>query len=59
MWKNPQFPADLITFNEEIFIGKLRFLCSDKHVLGRIGIRLVGGVFLVYLKAVGYIFLDL
>ena len=24
----PQFPADLITFNEEILNGKIHFLCS-------------------------------
>ena len=32
MWPNPQFypqfPADLVTFNEEILNGKLNFLCS-------------------------------
>ena len=27
MWPNPQFPADLVTFTEEIFNGKLN-LCS-------------------------------
>ena len=26
---NPQFPADLVTLTEEIFNGKLHFLCSD------------------------------
>ena len=25
---NPQFPADLVTFTEEIFNGILHFLCS-------------------------------
>ena len=29
MWPNPQFPADLVTFTEEILKGKLIFLCSD------------------------------
>ena len=29
MWPNPQFPADLITFTEEILNWKLHFLCSD------------------------------
>ena len=29
MWPNPQFPADLITFAEEILSGKLHFLCSE------------------------------
>ena len=28
MWPNPQFPADLVTFTEEILNRKLRFLCS-------------------------------
>ena len=26
MWPNPQFPADLVTFTEEILNGKLHFL---------------------------------
>ena len=30
MWPNPEFPADLVTFNEEIFNGKLHFLCSGR-----------------------------
>ena len=28
MWPNPQFPADLVIFAEEIPNGKLHFLCS-------------------------------
>ena len=28
MRPNPQFLADLVTFTEEIFNGKLHFLCS-------------------------------
>ena len=28
MWPNPQFPADLVTFTEEILNGKLHFLRS-------------------------------
>ena len=28
MWPNPQFPADLVTFTEEILNAKLNFLCS-------------------------------
>ena len=28
MWPNPLFPADLVTFTEEILNGKLYFLCS-------------------------------
>ena len=29
MWPNPQFPADLVTFTEEIFDRKL-FFCAVK-----------------------------
>ena len=29
MWPNPQFPADLVTFTEEILNGKLHLLCSE------------------------------
>ena len=25
MWPNPQFPADLVTFTEEVLNGKLHF----------------------------------
>ena len=32
MWPNPQFPADLVAFTEEIFNVKLHFLCSVKRV---------------------------
>ena len=28
MWPNPQFPADWVTFTEEILNGKLLFFCS-------------------------------
>ena len=28
MWPNQQFPAILLTYTEEIFNGKLHFLCS-------------------------------
>ena len=31
--KFPQFPADLVTFTEEILSGKLHFLCSVYSVL--------------------------
>ena len=31
MWPNPQFPADLVTFIEEIPNEKLHFLCSDDY----------------------------
>ena len=29
MLPNPQAPADLVIFNEEILNGNLQFLCSD------------------------------
>ena len=32
MLPNPQFPADLVTFTEEILNGKLHFLCSDREI---------------------------
>ena len=32
----PQFPADLVTFTEEIFNGKLNFLCSEIFVTRKI-----------------------
>ena len=31
MGPNPQFPAELITFTEEILDGKLNILCSDLY----------------------------
>ena len=31
MWPNPQFPAHLVTFTEEILNGKLHFLCSESN----------------------------
>ena len=30
MWPNPQFPADLVTFTDEILSGKTSFLCNDQ-----------------------------
>ena len=33
MWQKPQFPADLVKFSEEIFNGKLYFLCSVSNYL--------------------------
>ena len=32
MWPNPQFPADLVTFTEEILNGKFYFMCRDPRV---------------------------
>ena len=34
MWPNPRFPADLVTFTEEILNGKL-FLCSGEKIRTR------------------------
>ena len=33
MWPNPQFPADLVTYTEEILNEKLRFLCSVIYII--------------------------
>ena len=33
MWPNPQLPADLVTFTEEILNGKLHFLCSGCYYM--------------------------
>ena len=30
MWQKLQFPSDLVLFTEEIFNGKLHFLCSER-----------------------------
>ena len=35
MWPNPPFPADLVTFTEEILNGKLHFLCSKTLIVKR------------------------
>ena len=32
MCPNRQLPADLVTFTEEIFNGKLHFLCSESSI---------------------------
>ena len=31
MWPNPEFPADLVTFTEEILNGKVHFLCNAER----------------------------
>ena len=33
MLPTSQFPADLVTFTEEIFNGKLHFFCAVQHLL--------------------------
>ena len=45
MWPNPQFPADLVTFTEEILNGNLHFLCIVNTQLRK--------VFNVYLTILG------
>ena len=35
MWPNPQFPADSVTFTEEIINGKLHFLYSGCRLKAR------------------------
>ena len=42
MWPNPQFPADLVTFTEEILNGKLQFLCSDSFKLFIVSLSVLG-----------------
>ena len=41
MWPNPQEPADLVTFTDEILNGKLRFLCSVKNLLSNLSFILL------------------
>ena len=36
MWSNPQFPADLVTFTEEILNRNFHFLCSEGDAQGKI-----------------------
>ena len=31
MWPNPQFPADVVTFTDEILNRKLHILCSERY----------------------------
>ena len=33
MWPNPLFLADSVTFNEEIFNGKLHFVLTGLYIL--------------------------
>ena len=42
MRPNPQFPAELVTFTEEILIGKLQFLCSDSFKLFIVSLNVLG-----------------
>ena len=42
MWPNTQFPADLVKFTEEIFNGKIIFLCSVVNLKAVIGLNLTG-----------------
>ena len=47
MWPNSQFPADLVTFTEEILNGKLHFCAVNILTLigvGFLGVRFAVGV---------------
>ena len=33
MWPNPQIPADMVTFTEEILNRKFHFLCSGRDTI--------------------------
>ena len=52
MWRYPQLPADLVTFNEKILIKKLHFLSSDKTVFNKPTSKLFTFVFKLF-KLVG------
>ena len=39
MWSNPQSPANLITFTEEILNGELQFLCSATSSIEILGLN--------------------
>ena len=53
MWPNLQFPADLVTFTEEILNGKLHFLSSEW-----INPFHDSGLFLFSLKITGFLMLS-
>ena len=36
MWPNPQVPADLVAFTEDLLNGKLHFLCSTSSEKARL-----------------------
>ena len=52
MWPNPQFPADLVTFPEEILNGKLHFLCCAiwDHLHSLKNVKSIHGVVLHLVK---------
>ena len=52
MWPNPQFPADLVTFPEEILNGKLHFLCCAiwDHLHNLKNVKSIHGVVLHLVK---------
>ena len=35
MWPNPQFPADLVTFTQEILNRKIHFLYSGSNLVNQ------------------------
>ena len=52
MWPNPQFPADLVTFPEEILNRKLHFLCCAiwDHLHNLKNVKSIHGVVLHLVK---------
>ena len=52
MWPNPQFPADLVTYPEEILNGKLHFLCCAiwDHLHNLKNVKSIHGVVLHLVK---------
>ena len=53
MWPNPQFPANLVTFTEEILNGKLHFWWNDVRVLVGYSIGLVLTIGLGFAQSYG------
>ena len=43
-----RFPADLVTFTEEILNGKLHILCSDSSLLTIVNVYSISGSYHIY-----------
>ena len=50
MWPNEQFPADLVTFTEEILSGKVHFLCSAGSIAEFLLIKIENKAHSLYLQ---------
>ena len=59
IWPNPHYPADLVTFTEEIFNGKLHFLCSAITRLCKGSVILSLLLTILYKKKLSFSKLDL